>query len=127
MSKFLPTSGFKWIDREEFDLNKYDSNSLKVCVFKIDVKYHKELRELPLVPGKIEIKEKILSSHQLQIADLCNITIGNVKKLVPKFFARTKSVVHYKNLKLYMRLGLKLKKNASCTRTPSHEMAKTIC
>ena len=29
MSKFLPTSVFKWIDRKEFDLNKYTSNSLK--------------------------------------------------------------------------------------------------
>ena len=86
MSKFLPTSGFKWIDREEFALNKYDSNSLKVCIFKIDVKYHKESRELPLALGKIEIKENMLSSHRLQIADLCNITIGNVKKLVPNFF-----------------------------------------
>ena len=29
MSKFLPTSAFKWIDPKEFDLNKYTSNSLK--------------------------------------------------------------------------------------------------
>ena len=27
MSKFPPTSGFKWIDPKEFDLNKYTSNS----------------------------------------------------------------------------------------------------
>ena len=27
MSKFLPTSSFKWIDPKEFDLNKYTSNS----------------------------------------------------------------------------------------------------
>ena len=27
MSKFLPASGFKWIDPKEFDLNKYTSNS----------------------------------------------------------------------------------------------------
>ena len=27
MSKFLPTSGLKWIDPKEFDLNKYTSNS----------------------------------------------------------------------------------------------------
>ena len=27
MSKFLPTSGFKWLDPKEFDLNKYTSNS----------------------------------------------------------------------------------------------------
>ena len=27
LPKFLPTSGFKWIDPKEFDLNKYTSNS----------------------------------------------------------------------------------------------------
>ena len=32
MSKFLPTNGFTWIDPEEFDLNKYTSNSSKECV-----------------------------------------------------------------------------------------------
>ena len=32
MSKFLQTSGFKWIDLKEFDLNKYTSNSSKGCV-----------------------------------------------------------------------------------------------
>ena len=31
MSKFLPTSGFKWIDPKESDLKKYTSNSLKEC------------------------------------------------------------------------------------------------
>ena len=29
MSKFLLTSGFKWIDPKEFDLNKYISSSSK--------------------------------------------------------------------------------------------------
>ena len=28
MSKFLPTSGLKWTDPEEFHLNKYTSNHL---------------------------------------------------------------------------------------------------
>ena len=32
MSKFLPTSGFKWIDPNKFDLNKYTSNSSKGLV-----------------------------------------------------------------------------------------------
>ena len=27
--KFLPTSGFKWIDPKEFEMNKYTSNSSK--------------------------------------------------------------------------------------------------
>ena len=97
-----------------FDLNKYTSNSSKGCVLKVDLEYPKELRELhsdyPLAPDKIEIKREILSGYQLKIADLCNIPIGNVKKLVPNFFDQDKYVLHYKNLQLYLRLELKLKK-----------------
>ena len=48
--------------------------------------------------------------YQLKTADLCNILIGNVKKLEPKLFDKEKYVIHYKNLQLYLRLGLKLKK-----------------
>ena len=62
LSKSLLTSGFKWIDPKEFDLNKYFSNSSKGCVLEVDLEYLKELRELhnnyPLAPDKIEIKEK---------------------------------------------------------------------
>ena len=52
----------------------------------------------------------MLFDYQLNIADLYNIPIGNVKKLVPSFFDKKKYVIHYENLKFYLRLGLKLKK-----------------
>ena len=52
----------------------------------------------------------MLSVHQLKIADLYNIPIGNVKKLVPDLFDKEKYVIHYESLKLYQRLRLKLKK-----------------
>ena len=42
MSTSLPTSGFKWIDPKEFDLNKYTNNSLKRCVLEVDLEYLKE-------------------------------------------------------------------------------------
>ena len=45
------------------------------------------------------------------MANLCNISIGNVKKLVPNFFDKENYVLHCENLQLYLRLGLKLKKN----------------
>ena len=77
MSKFLPTSDFKWIDPKQFDLNKYASKSLKICVLKNDLKYPIKLRELyndyPLSPDKKET----LSNYQLKIVDLYNISIGN--------------------------------------------------
>ena len=37
MSKFPLTSGFKWIDPEEFDFNKYTSNSPKRCVLEVNL------------------------------------------------------------------------------------------
>ena len=46
MSKFLRTSGFKWIDPKEFDLNKYTNNSLKGCVLEVDLEYPKGLHKL---------------------------------------------------------------------------------
>ena len=114
MFKFLPTSGFKWIDPKEFDLNKYTSNSSKGCVLEVDLEYPKELRELhidhPLAPDKIEIKREMSSNCQLKIADHYSIPMGNVKKLVPNFFDQEKYVIHYENLQRYLRLRLKLKK-----------------
>ena len=52
-----------------------------------------------LAPDKVEIKTEMLFNFQLEIADLYNITIGNVKKLVPNFFDTGKYVIHYENLK----------------------------
>ena len=114
MSKFLPASGFKWINLEKFNLNKYTSNSSKECVLEVDLEYSKELRQLhndyPLSPDKIEIKREILLQYQLKIADLYYIPIDNVKKLVLNLFDKEKYVIHFENLQLYLRLGLKLKK-----------------
>ena len=45
MSKFLTTSGFKWIDPMEFNWNLYTSNGSKGCALKVDLKYPKELRK----------------------------------------------------------------------------------
>ena len=52
----------------------------------------------------------MLSEYQVKIADLCNIAIDNVKKLVSNVFDKEKYVLHYEHLQLYLRLGLKRKK-----------------
>ena len=94
-------------------MNKYISNSSKGCVIEVDLDYPKQLQEIqndyPLAPDKIEIKKEMLSGYQLKIADLYKIPIVNLKKLVPNFFDKEKYVLHYGNLQLYLRLGLKLK------------------
>ena len=83
MSQLFPTSGFRWIDPKEFDLNIYASNSSKGCVLEVDLEYHKELRELyndyPIAPDKIEIEREMLPNYQLKITDFYSIPVGNVK------------------------------------------------
>ena len=85
MSKFLPISGFKWMDSKDFDFNKYTSNSLKRCDLEVDLEYPKELQQshndYPLAPGKIEIKREMLSDYRLKVVDFYFISIGNVKKI----------------------------------------------
>ena len=114
MPKFLSGGEFKLMYPKHFDLNKYNKNRLKCCVLEIDFKYPKKLCELhnyyPLGPDKIEIKKGIFSKYQLMISDSYKIPIGNVKIFVPDVFDKEKYVLHYGKLKLYLRLGLKLKK-----------------
>ena len=73
MSEFLPTSGLKWIDPKEFNLDKYTSNSSKGCVLEVDLQYLKEFGELhndyPSARFKIKIKRKMFSEYQLMIVD----------------------------------------------------------
>ena len=42
MSKYLPKSGFKWMDSKEFDLNKFTSNSFKGWVLEVNLEYPKK-------------------------------------------------------------------------------------
>ena len=83
-------------------------------------------KDYPLAVGKLEIENQMLSDHQWKIVDDNNISISNVKKLVPNFFNKQKYAIHHKNLQLYVRLGLKLKKRTSCFIIWSINMAKTI-
>ena len=65
MSKFLPASGFKWIDPKESALFKYTSYSSKECVLEVDLEQPKALHELhndyALAQDKKEIKRELLS------------------------------------------------------------------
>ena len=116
MSKFLPTSGFKFdFDFQfEFDLNKCTNNISKRCVLEIDLECPRELSKLqnyyPLAQDETEIKKEMLSSYQLKIANVHNIPIGTAKKLVSNYFDKEKYVLHNENLQLYLRLGSRIKK-----------------
>ena len=48
----------------------------------------------------------MLPEYRLKIADLCNVPSGNAKKLLPNFSDKEKYVIDYRNLQLYLRVGL---------------------
>ena len=52
----------------------------------------------------------MLSAYCKTIADKYDIKVGNVKKLIPNLGNKTKHVVHYRSLQLYLFLGMKLTK-----------------
>ena len=60
-----------------------------------------------------------MSNYQIKIADFYNIPFDNVK-MVPNFFLKEKCVLNHKNLKLILRLGLKLKKIHRLKKSVNH-------
>ena len=52
----------------------------------------------------------MLSKYCKKFADKYEIIVGDVKKLFPNLGRKTDYVVHYRNLPLYLSLGIKLTK-----------------
>ena len=52
----------------------------------------------------------MLSDYCKKIAGECGIKLGDVMKLIPNLGNKTNYVLHYKNLQLYLSLGMKLTK-----------------
>ena len=51
-----------------------------------------------------------MSKYCKKIADKYEIKIGDLKKLTPNLGNKTKYVLHYRNVQLYLSLGVKLTK-----------------
>ena len=79
-----------------------------------DLQYPKELHELhndfPLAPEKLSVSNDMLSKYCKKIGDKYEIKVGDVKKLIPNLGNKTNYVLYYRNLQLYLSLGMKLSK-----------------
>ena len=117
MSQYLPTGGFRWMTQKQIDninLAKYKEDSNKGFIAGVDLEYPKELHNLhndyPLAPEKVKVTKDMLSDYCQNIADKYNISTGLVHKLIPTLGNKEKYVLHYRNLQLYINLGLKVTK-----------------
>ena len=114
MSQYLPTGGFKWLNEEFLLLDDYTDTSDKGLILEVDLEYPDELHDLhndyPLAPEKVKVERDMLSTYCKEIANKFNMSSGLVHKLIPTLGNKEKYVLHYRNLQLYLDLGMKLKK-----------------
>ena len=122
MSQYLRYSGFKWLNQKEIDKFCLDSigknNSMELhsnrYILEVDLEYSDELHGLhndyPLAPEKLKIAQNMLSKYCSNISNKYEIKIGGVNKLVPNLGNKSRYLLHFKNLRLYLSLGMKLTK-----------------
>ena len=115
MIEYLPYGGFKWLKNvDQFDVMSISEKGKIGYFLEVDLEYPDELHELhndyPLAPEKLAVSSDMLSNYCKKIADKYEIKDGDVKKLIPNLGNKTNYVVHYRNLQLYLALGMKLTK-----------------
>jgi len=117
MMEHLPVSGFRWLsDHEISNLNliTISNDSNDGYIFEVDLSYPNTLHDLhndfPLAPEKLIVNENMLSNYQVKLAKLFNIGYSDNAKLVPNLSNKSKYVVHYRNLQLYISLGMHVTK-----------------
>ena len=115
MSEYLPYGEFKWLKNvDEIDVMSIDEKSNTEYFLEVDLEYHDKLYELhndyPLAPEKFAASNNMLSKYCKKIAGRYKIEQGDVKKIIPNLGNKTKYVLHYRNLQLYLSLGKKLTK-----------------
>ena len=112
MSGYLPYEGFKWLKNiDEFDIMSINEKNPIGYFLQVHFKYPNELHELhndyPLAPEKLTVYSDMLSKYCKETADKYAIKVGDAKKLIPNLGNKTNYVVNYRNLELYLSLGMK--------------------
>ena len=119
MSGYLSYGGYKLLKNVDgFDVNSISEKSPIGYILEVDLEYPDELHVLhndyPLAPEKLAVLCDMLSDYCKKNADQYEIKVRDVKKLFPNFGNKTNHVLHYRNLQLYLSLGMKLTKILEC-------------
>lgn len=125
MCQKLPFRGFEWVDEKQ--LLKFDENFVKEYdnkdvgyVLEVDLEYPIDLYDkhnaYPLEPEQMcitfdkyspynkKIVEELKNKHDIKLV------VGNSKKLTPNLFDKERYVCNIRNLKMYLELGMKIKR-----------------
>ena len=118
MLQYLPTGGFEWVDvteREnwaEFILQQKDEQDVGYML-EVDLEYPDELHDshdnFPCAPERMVIKKEYLSDTQKLMGEEVGEKYKS-EKLCLTLENKVKYKLHYRNLKQYIKLGMKLTK-----------------
>lgn len=117
MCQPLPTHDFDWLSSDcikSLRVNSIPFEGDTGYIFEVDMEYPKELHDdhndYPLAPESFKIEQDMLSPYQKELLTRLGMKEGYYTKLVPNLFDKEKYVLHYRNLQLYLSLGMKLTK-----------------
>jgi hypothetical protein len=113
MTQALPIGDFRFLSHDEIDhldIDNISDDATQGYILEVDLSYPRELHRLhsdfPVAPERLKVTHDMLSPYCKSLA-LDHVT---TEKLVPNLYDKVKYVTHYRNLKLYKRLGLKVTK-----------------
>ena len=111
MCKPLPYRNFRWVKPVDNLLPKKKGVG---HIYEVDLEYPEYLHDLhndyPCAAEKIKVTDDMLSDYCNEIKNKFKICSGNVRKLIRTLRDKKNYVLHEENLKLYLSVGLKLKK-----------------
>jgi hypothetical protein len=118
MSQHLPTGNFGWLTDQEIeylDVMAIPDDRVEGYILEVDLEYPKELHDVhndyPLALEKLKVSSDMLSPYYTRLIEDLNMTnTTTVTKLVPNLNDKSHYVIHYRNLKQYLSLGLRLTK-----------------
>ena len=116
----LPARAYRWLSRKEietFDVMTAQDDAKKGYVLEVDLSYPAHLHEahasLPLAPESLNICYEDLSPYSkdcLRATNPAKVDKYVATKLCGTFLPKKKYLVHYRNLKYYLKKGLVLEK-----------------
>jgi hypothetical protein len=115
MSQPLPTDCFQFLTEQqmnELDVLSIPDDSDIGYILEVDLEYSVQCHDLhadyPLAPEHLTVTRDMLSPFCTNLANDFNLSADKVKKLIPNLRNKEKYIVHYRNLKQYVELGMNL-------------------
>ena len=112
MRQPMPTGGFECVNYTD-QILETPANADCGFILEVDLAYppalHADHNDYPLAPEKMKVTNTMMSPYQQKLIDELGVSIS-CEKLVPNLMNKSRYVLHYRNLQLYLSLGMKITK-----------------